>query len=290
MSQESLESRQGSPRSSFQSGSNPHDSIPVVPSDPLLHDSIPVVPSDPLLHDSIPVVSSDPLLRRFIPVVSSDPLLHRFSSLHKNRGMGDPSVRRSQIRDSHDSLVRDSRSSLLDRLRGITLNGDDAVSDDTVSDDTVSDDTVSDDAVSDDGVQSRGRPVFVPPRTDDADDWGDPTMVKPSVDLRCFNFHLPGILCPYCRSNMMVPVDRRERTVMKEGYGLVRELVASHMSCFCGFELEVTKTSEDIKRNIISVLSEHEVICPSNQSPHYTLFSSNIVLSCDFCNLAQIVS
>lgn len=190
----------------------------------------------------------------------------------KGRRMSTHDVR-SHAREIHDSRARDSRSSLLDKFRNISLSAGDA--DEGVGNDS----GLIEEQMNDDVFNNQ----------EETDDWGDPTKDKPSVDLRQFNFQLPGILCPYCRANMMLTMDQKEKIVLKPGLGNVVEVIASH-KCPCGFEIQVDKTSDQIKQNIKNVLVHHEAICLSNQSPHYTLFSSNIVLSCTVCNLAQIVS
>lgn len=205
---------------------------------------------------------------------SSSQIRHPF---HKFREMSGSDAVRSQARDNRDSRLRDSRSSLLDKFRNISLNGSRESQEGVDLEDDMIDDHMSDDN------------VFVATQQEDADDWGDPSKDKPSVDLRQFNFNLPGILCPYCRANMMNTVDQKAKLAVRANIGAVTEYTASHV-CPCGFELEVSKTCDQIKGNIMTVLSEHQLNCPSDQSPHYTLYSDNIVLSCNSCNLARIVS
>lgn len=195
-------------------------------------------------------------------------------AVHKNRGMSGADSLRAHVRESHECRARDSKSSILDRFRNISLAGEE---DDSLSEDL----NVSEVPMDGDSALN--------PSTDYADNWDDPTQDKPSVDLRQFNFQLPGILCPYCKGNLMGTVDQKGRLTVDADIGTVTELVVSHL-CPCGFQLELNKTSDEIKQNIINVLGEHEVSCNSNQSPHYTLFSTNIVLSCNLCNLARIVS
>lgn len=199
---------------------------------------------------------------------------------HKNRGISGADSVRAHIRETHDSRARESKSSILDRFRNISLTGS-GNNDDSLDDGFDGISHVPE-------VDMDGEGGFNA-STEDADDWNDPTRDKPSVDLRTFDYHLPGILCPYCKCNLMNTVDQKGRLTVREDIGTVTELVVSHL-CPCGFRLELNKTSTEVKQNIINVLTEHDVICSSNQSPHYTLFSSNIVLSCNMCHLARIVS
>lgn len=200
-------------------------------------------------------------------------------AVHKNRGMSGADSLRAHVRECHDSRARDSKSSILDRFRNISLSGS------STNDESLDDDFGGSHVHE---VQMGGDDPFND-ATDDADDWDDPTRDKPSVDLRQFNFDLPGILCPFCKGYVMDMVHQKGRLTVNADIGTVTELIVSHL-CPCGFQLEANKTSDQIKKNIINVLHEHEVSCQSNQSPHYTLFSSNIVLSCDLCSLARIVS
>lgn len=106
------------------------------------------------------------------------------------------------------------------------------------------------------------------------DDWSD---FKPSVDIRTLNFSLEGILCPYCRSNMM-------------GYQNMRlyPLLVKY-SCPCGFQLESGKSSEGIKECMKGILGIHHERCP-DRTPHYSMFKSNIVMTCNACGLFSNIS
>lgn len=100
------------------------------------------------------------------------------------------------------------------------------------------------------------------------DDWDNP---KPQIDLRAFNFSLPGILCPFCRNNLM----------SQDASGL--------LTCCCSSTLKTQTPITSIKEMIQGVVVAHAA-CPSNQSPDYTMFKSRIVLTCSHCDLIQVVS
>ena len=100
------------------------------------------------------------------------------------------------------------------------------------------------------------------------EDWDNP---KPVVDLRAFNFSLPGILCPFCRENLM------------------HQDVTGLLICSCSSTLRTGVPIHLIKQAIQEIVLQHNA-CPSNQSPHYTIFKSGIVLTCTVCALAAVVS
>lgn len=100
------------------------------------------------------------------------------------------------------------------------------------------------------------------------EDWDNP---KPSVDLRTFNFSLPGILCPFCRQNLMD----------QDMKGL--------LICSCTSTLKTGAPIQSIKQAIQEIVVQHAA-CPSNQSPDYTMFKSRIVLTCTVCALLAVVS
>lgn len=104
---------------------------------------------------------------------------------------------------------------------------------------------------------------------DPDDDWDNP---KPVVDLRTLNFSLPGILCPFCRQNLMA------------------QDVSGLLVCACTSNLKTKVPIHAIQRTIQDVVMQHNSACPSNQSPDYTMFKSRIVLTCDVCTLAVVVS
>lgn len=100
------------------------------------------------------------------------------------------------------------------------------------------------------------------------EDWDNP---KPVVDLRTFNFSLPGILCPFCRQNVM------------------QQDVTGLLLCSCSSTLKTRVPIQVIKQAIQDVVLQHGT-CPSNQSPDYTMFKSHIVLTCTVCALVHVVS
>lgn len=103
---------------------------------------------------------------------------------------------------------------------------------------------------------------------DPDEDWDNP---KPSVDLRTFNFSLPGILCPFCRQNLMA------------------QDVTGLLLCPCSSTLKTTVPIHMIQQAVQNVVMQHSA-CPSGQSPVYTMFKARIVLTCDHCTLAAVVS
>ena len=100
------------------------------------------------------------------------------------------------------------------------------------------------------------------------EDWDNP---KPSVDLRTFNFSLPGILCPFCRKNLM------------------DQDLTGLLICACSSSLRTGEPIQAIKHAIQEIVVRHNA-CPSNQSPDYTMFKSRIVLTCTVCALLAVVS
>ena len=102
------------------------------------------------------------------------------------------------------------------------------------------------------------------------DDWENPI---PRVDLRTYNFTLPGILCPFCRDDLMK-----------------QDVNDKHLSCKCGGNLQCQTHIDEIKGRIEQTVGNHSSSCPSNQSPEYTMFKSNIVLTCSVCKMVQVVS
>ena len=121
----------------------------------------------------------------------------------------------------------------------------------------------------DDGEDEELDPAACGPFADPDEDWNNP---KPVVDLRTFNFALPGILCPFCRQALML---------QDEGSG--------QLSCSCSSVLETKTPITAIKQAVQEVVQQH-ANCPSQQSPDYTMFKSRIVLTCTVCQLLAVVS
>jgi len=117
-------------------------------------------------------------------------------------------------------------------------------------------------------------PAMIPntPRSSvtEEDDWENHT---PLVDLRTFNFDLPGILCPFCRDNLMQ-----------------QDVQTGKLMCSCGGYLECQPPILDIRNLIREIVGRHSVSCPSNLSPDYSIFKTHIVLNCHVCKLSKRVS
>ena len=201
-----------------------------------------------LIHVFRVSVSSSQHYHPLLPFIMSQ-------DLYKRKGLS----RRNNHRDESHNKAKDARFQfIVDNFRKIEINPDDDSSN---------------------GFEDFGTCQLQPQNINNTpicsvssedDDWDNPT---PRVDMRTFNYDLPGILCPFCRENLM------KQNVMD-----------GQLKCNCGGSLECKIPIMLIKDKIRETVVFHSNACPSNRSPEYTMFKSHIVLTCHVCKLVEVVS